>query len=291
MDDPRAIRDVSDTALWVAEYRAMETERPDACFRDPFARRLAGERGRRIVNELPRGRASAWAIVARTYSLDQMITDAVDRGGVDRVVNLAAGLDTRPYRMRLPASLRWIEVDFPKLLSYKAEKLRGEKPVCEVETVGLDLADRPARRALFARVNEGARRVLVITEGLLPYLAESMVEELAADLYEQPSFHWWLTDIVAREAIMRLQRLWARHLAATPFRFAPAEGSAFFLPLGFREVEFRSQIEDVLRIDRAPWFIRLVGWSERFMDPQRREQVMRMSGVVRLERIATLGTP
>ena len=41
------IENISDTARWVAVYRAMETERPDAIFRDPFAARLAGDTGRR----------------------------------------------------------------------------------------------------------------------------------------------------------------------------------------------------------------------------------------------------
>jgi O-methyltransferase involved in polyketide biosynthesis len=64
------IRNVSDTARWVAAYRAMETARPDALFRDPFADRLAGERGRQIVRELPRGEDSAWSMVVRNVVFD-----------------------------------------------------------------------------------------------------------------------------------------------------------------------------------------------------------------------------
>src|SRR4051794_2293342 len=44
------IRNISDTALWVAMYRAWETERPDPVFRDPYARRLAGTRGEEIMS-------------------------------------------------------------------------------------------------------------------------------------------------------------------------------------------------------------------------------------------------
>ena len=47
MDTP--IRNVSDTAVWVAMYRARENDRPNGLFRDPFARRLAGERGEQIL--------------------------------------------------------------------------------------------------------------------------------------------------------------------------------------------------------------------------------------------------
>jgi O-methyltransferase involved in polyketide biosynthesis len=53
------------------------------------------------------------------------------------VVNLAAGLDTRPYRMALPSGLQWIEVDLPDLLVYKAEALAAETPVCTLQRVAL----------------------------------------------------------------------------------------------------------------------------------------------------------
>jgi O-methyltransferase involved in polyketide biosynthesis len=47
------VRNISDTARWAAVYRARETERPDALFRDPYARRLSGERGVAIADALP----------------------------------------------------------------------------------------------------------------------------------------------------------------------------------------------------------------------------------------------
>ena len=43
---------ISDTALWVAVYRARETDRPDALFRDPLAYRLAGTRGEQIAQKI-----------------------------------------------------------------------------------------------------------------------------------------------------------------------------------------------------------------------------------------------
>src|SRR6202030_1591665 len=61
------IRNVSDTALWAANYRAAETDRPDALFRDPFAKRLAGERGRQIADAVPGAARADWAWVGRTY--------------------------------------------------------------------------------------------------------------------------------------------------------------------------------------------------------------------------------
>jgi len=151
------IRNVSDTARWVAVYRARETERPDAHFRDPFARRLAGERGEQIAKSMPLGRDNDWSMITRTYLGDQFINAQVQQG-VDMVVNLAAGLDARPYRMVLPAFLKWVEVDLPEILAYKEEILRGEKPVRDADLAGeTGRADRlgqlPGQLTLAAEVS------------------------------------------------------------------------------------------------------------------------------------------
>jgi len=89
------IRHISDTARWAAIYRAGESEREDALFRDPFARRLAGERGEQIAKATPFHEKHSWSWVTRTYLLDSIISEQVAQGA-DMVVNLAAGLDTRP---------------------------------------------------------------------------------------------------------------------------------------------------------------------------------------------------
>ncbi|OYV66916.1 MAG: SAM-dependent methyltransferase, partial [Gemmatimonadetes bacterium 21-71-4] len=195
------ITHVSDTVRWVAVYRAMEGARPDAIFRDPFAARLAGARGHEIVDAMKQGRAMAWAMIVRTALFDELILDAVARGGIDTVVNLAAGLDARPWRMALPAALHWVDVDLPDILAYKTETLRGEAPRCRYEPVAADLTDEGTRRALFARLGAGAARALVVSEGLLVYLTEAQVGALAGDLHAQPSFAWWLIDLASPRAI------------------------------------------------------------------------------------------
>src|ERR1700737_4548586 len=161
----KPLRNISDTARWVAYYRAMETERSDATFRDPYARKLAGQRGEEIVRTLRGGKRGAWAMIVRTALFDELILKVLAREAVDAVLNLAAGLDTRPYRLPLASSLQWIEVDFPETIAYKEELLAGESPRCHLERVPLDLAAPEARRSLFTRINERASRVLVVAEG------------------------------------------------------------------------------------------------------------------------------
>ncbi|MDE3054711.1 MAG: class I SAM-dependent methyltransferase, partial [Gemmatimonadota bacterium] len=217
------ITHVSDTARWVAVYRAMETARPDALFRDPFAARLAGARGDEIVDAMKQGRAMAWAMIVRTALFDELIADAVTRRGVDTVVNLAAGLDARPWRMDLPAALHWVDVDLPDILGHKTEALRGEAPRCRYEAVAADLTDDAARRALFARLGAGTARALVVSEGLLVYLAEAQVGALADDLHGQAPFAWWLIDLASPRLLKMMERTWGKGVARgnAPFRFGP----------------------------------------------------------------------
>src|SRR5215208_6596690 len=165
----------------MAVYRARETARDDAAFRDPYAAALAGERGAQIESALNVGEEHEWSFAARTYLFDRFVTRLVSHG-VDLVVNLAAGLDTRPYRMELPPSLRWIEVDLPEILDYKEAILADAKPACALERVRLDLSNEDARRGLFARVSRTAERVAVVSEGLVIYLMSHDVAALARDL-------------------------------------------------------------------------------------------------------------
>ena len=251
------IRNISDTARWVAVYRARETDRPDAIFRDPFARRLAGERGEQIANSMPLGSDNAWTIVTRTHLIDRLVADQV-RQGVDMVVNLAAGLDTRPYRMQLPSSLRWIEVDLPEILDYKENILRAEKPVCLLERFRLDLSNVNARRELFAQLGSKARRTLIITEGLIIYLSANQVAALAKDLAEPPTFHSWILDIASPGLLRMLKKRMAAQLnQAAPFQFAPDEGPNFFLRFGWKPADVRSLLKSAKRLKRLPLLLRL----------------------------------
>ncbi len=238
------IRNISDTARWVAMYRAVETERTDPLFRDPFARRLAGTRGEEIAAVVRKRMKQSWPLVLRTYLFDSLIAEHLRQGG-DMVLCLAAGLDARPYRMGLPQSLPWIEVDLPEILDYKESVLAGEKPRCALRRVRLDLSDRDARRALFAELGRQAKTALVVTEGLLIYLTPEQVASLADDLAEVPGFRRWAIDISSPGLRKRLTRQVGSLLAEAkaPFHFSPEEGPGFFTPHGWTPTDVRSMLK------------------------------------------------
>ena len=80
-------------------------------------------------------------MIVRTAVMDELILRAVNRDGVEAVLNLAAGLDTHAYRLALPRALRWTDVDLPDMLSYNEEQLAGEQPSCALELAKVDLTD------------------------------------------------------------------------------------------------------------------------------------------------------
>ncbi len=252
------IRNISDTARWAAIHRAVETDRRDALFRDPFARKLAGPRGEEIHRQMPRP-GGEWSWALRTYLFDRAILGAIEKG-VDTVVNLAAGLDARPYRMPLPHTLQWIEVDLPAILEEKEEVLRGERPICRLERVPLNLADVPARQKLFARIGGAGRHVLILTEGLLIYLAPPEVAALARDLAAPVAFRRWVLDIGSPGLLKLMQKSFGNRLeqAGSPFKFAPPEGPEFFEPAGWKAVEVHSILKNAAKAGRLPFLLRLV---------------------------------
>jgi len=259
--DP-SIRHISDTALWAAVYRAREADRPDALFRDPFARRLAGERGERIAQSVcsasPFGMTD-WTWLARTYLFDSFIAEAIQQGA-DLILNLAAGLDARPYRMDLPAPLRWVEVDLPDILSYKAEILRDDKPMCSLERVPLDLSNRAARGDVLGKLCDGASRALIVTEGFLVYLTAEEVGALAQDLGVIPGVRHWVLDLVSPGLLRRIQQMVNPQLGASgvTLKFGPEEGPHFFERYRWTPVAVRTPLKTAARLKRLPFLFRLM---------------------------------
>jgi methyltransferase (TIGR00027 family) len=256
MDADPGIKHISDTALWVATYRARESARPNALFHDPLAERLAGARGARIAAAMPHGRIMDWILVVRTVAIDRLITRALALG-VDTVLNLGAGLDTRPYRMQLPPTLHWVEVDFDSLIRYKSDRLAGAAPVCRLERVAADLSDVAARRDLFQRLGAQSRCVLVITEGVIIYLSGAEAAALSGDLYAIPSFRYWIQDYRQGGLAAVPQRVRSA-LGDSPFRYDEPDSIAHFQNQGWEVAENIYAADESLRIARPfpapfPW--------------------------------------
>ena len=170
---------VAATGLLVAAMRAEESARDDALFSDPFAERLAGDEGRRLLAESGAETAQPSApIVVRTRLFDEALM-RVHVDGVAQVVILAAGMDARSYRLPWHDGTTVYEVDQPQVIAIKDERLAGEQPRCRRVAVGVDLADNWPKVLQSQGFNSMSRTVWLI-EGLLQYIDSSDVDRLFA---------------------------------------------------------------------------------------------------------------
>jgi methyltransferase (TIGR00027 family) len=272
------ISHVSDTARWVATYRAVESKRPDALFHDHLADRLAGDRGRAIVAAVPRAMRNGWWLVARTKVIDDVIDEAIG-DGCDKVLNLAAGLDTRPYRLTLPSDFAWVEADLPDLLAEKEQALADQTPHCQLTRHAVDLADPVARNTFLDEELAGVNKALVLTEGLLMYLEERDVRALST-AFTRPEVAWWMLDFAGPGLQKRLNKRTRGMLDSAPLKFAAENGVAFFEDLGWRVLELESVFTAAHRFNRLPRWMRPLAWLPQ-PDP-RQPGSNTYSGVVRL---------
>ena len=273
-----AITSVADTALWMAAVRAAEGKRADAAFHDPLGSILAGDRGRKIAGSFSRTAMIAWGVVLRTSAIDRLILEAL-QSGVDTVLNLGAGMDTRPYRMDLPSQLRWIEVDLPALIETKNTQLNGYTSVCKLERIGMDLGDRRARKELLGKYAASSGNMLVITEGFISYFSNDDVAILAKDLLATPAAGFWIQDFDNAGA-RKLPKGWAKKLEAAPFRFRVSNWFEFFKQSGWQPHTIISCADESKTINRPYPLDFPFGLLMRALPKEMSQKIQGLSGAV-----------
>jgi methyltransferase (TIGR00027 family) len=180
---PQSLPDAAKIAIGVAALRAVESRRPDRLFDDPYAQAFV-EAGYALFGELahigqdgnqhPLSRLGALFyphVVVRTRFYDVYLL-AATAAGYEQIVLLAAGLDTRAFRLRWPKAVRLFELDLPAVLDFKQRVLaeQGTVPGCTRATVPVDLRKDWSRGLLAADFQQAAPTVW-LAEGLLIYLS------------------------------------------------------------------------------------------------------------------------
>lgn len=190
------------TALGVAACRAIETHRgPDGLVSDPFAEAFVQAAGSPVplptrLDAVP-GPGIPWASLAtymgvRSKFFDEFFVRA-SAEGLDQVVLLAAGLDTRAFRLGWKPGTTVYELDAPKVLAFKDRVLTDQRarPRCVRRTVAVDLReDWPS--ALLEAGFDPSRRTVWLAEGLLLYLADDAKESLFSQVHQLSAAGSWI---------------------------------------------------------------------------------------------------
>lgn len=249
---------VSRTARLTAAARAREQQRDPPLFLDPFAEALAGQDGFAFMDRLEAAsRPPGWKgppenpyIVIRTRFIDDFIASVL-ASPIHQVVLVAAGLDTRPFRLALPEQTRWFELDRPEVLQFKQEVLDGlgAKPRCRRVPLAVDLEKAGWGRELVAAGFVAGDRALWVIEGLLPYLDESAVYGLLSQVepLAAPGSRL-VTDFPGRSF---LQSPWVRatlevmEREGAPWRFGTDSPEVLLAAHGWRAIARRPGEEGV----------------------------------------------
>ncbi len=284
------IHSIADTAIMAAAYRAQESTRNDALFSDPLAAVLSGHRGKQIIESLPpKAFLGGWTVVIRTCIIDHLITDAVATG-TDTIINLGAGLDTRPYRMKLPPNLKWIEADTGPMIEFKNKALAEHSPGIHLERVPLDLTHDSDRKNFLSSATRSSRQTLILCEAVLPYLNEQVVAALAKDLHQTPTVQSWICDYFSPAAYQyRRKSGMSAALKNAPFLFEPPDYFGFFKNLKWSPKQVRYLPEVAKQLRRPPPFplaMKLATALARFIASQeQKEKMNRYAGFVLFEKL------
>jgi methyltransferase (TIGR00027 family) len=248
---------VSRTAQWTAAARALETEREDRLFADPYARTVADEIGFELLERYA-GAGTVPFLAIRTTYLDRAVVKAVEERGIRQVVFLAAGMDTRFFRLPWPDGVTVYELDRPALLEAKAKMLADEPlPAGRTRiTVPVDLTQDwtgPLKEAGW----KSDEPVLWVVEGLLFFLPEQAVRTLISTLsaHAAPG-SVLLGDVISRAALENpLSRPFLNALRedGNPWLFGTEEPEALLAACGWDVTEVKQPGEEGADFDRWPY--------------------------------------
>lgn len=189
---------IAQTAIVSAGCRALEHTRSDAIIQDPYACLFLDKKHDAIFQSFQKSASFNLfntSIAVRTSVIDKMLNDVIYDKNIQQVVHLGAGFDTRPYRMSLPKSLIWWEIDHTQIIDYKAKTLSSTDANCDVFSQKIDLNNVDEMICFLNEKVDTRKRTLVLSEGLLIYLNEETVTDYLSIFSNMHHFSHWITDI------------------------------------------------------------------------------------------------
>ncbi|MGZ3618147.1 MAG: class I SAM-dependent methyltransferase [Ktedonobacteraceae bacterium] len=182
---------LASTARWTAAVRARESLREDRLFHDPWASALAGKEGQEWIEH--KSDDSVVAMVLRTRFFDDFLQRISDQYAIRQIVLMAAGLDTRPFRLKWPAQTQLFELDQPAVLKYKEQVLTsaGVQPNCERHMIAADLTS-PWKESLIKAGFIPQQPSAWLLEGFLFYLPNESITNILDEITNLAAIGSWI---------------------------------------------------------------------------------------------------
>jgi len=255
-------RNASKTAETIAMVRVSESRRPEdgRICNDPYAIRFISqevldfaannpEKYRAFLAQserlVPGARNS---IVARVRFFDDIVKSSID-DGLEQLVILGAGYDTRAYRIKGMDKIKLFEIDHPATQKVKIEKIKEifNSLPDHVTYIPLDLeVDKLGQRLLESKY-DSSKKTLFIMEGLLMYISPEVVDEILSFIVHNSGngsdilFDYIPLSVVDGTCELEAGQNWQKGVtdAGEPFKFGIKEGAteSFLVQRGFTKIK------------------------------------------------------
>lgn len=241
-DTPTPDHLLGSTARWTAGVRARESMREDRLFNDPWAAALAGQEGAEWVEH--RSGDNGLSITLRTRFFDDFLQRVTDQHALRQVVLLAAGLDTRAFRLNWPNQTRLFELDQPHVLRYKEQILTAAsaQPTCERKTIEVDLTG-PWQETLLKNGFDAQQPAAWLLEGFLFYLPFESITHILDEVTHLAAPASWIGFDIINSTMLTSPwtRQWVETLAnsGTPWIGTMDDPEAFLAMRGWQATLFQ----------------------------------------------------
>ena len=228
---------VAKTAWWSATARAVESQRRDHLFEDPWAVLLLGPQHQALLSErrISADEATAFELYgAVTHFFDDFLL-RITADGVRQVVLLASGLDTRAFRLPWPSDTKLFELEQPHVLTYKGMQLSraSASAACDWHPVGVDL-NESWEHALVQSGFDPSRPCVWLLEGFLYFLPESAVRKLLGTITALSAPKSWVgLEVIDKDTpLSPATRHWKQEMAdaGVPWLFSTDRPEALLDP-------------------------------------------------------------
>lgn len=185
-------KEINATAEFVASHRAVESLKPAGeriCY-DPYAIHFLKSETLEIINDPVKlkavtemaghiGQEMGTSLRVRVRYFDDFVNKSVD-DGLEQLVILGAGFDTRAYRIEGLEKVKVFEVDHPETQHFKKQKIREIFGFISdhVVYVPVDLETQTLGQSLFNKGYNSSKKTLFVLEGLIQYLTPKSVDEI-----------------------------------------------------------------------------------------------------------------
>ena len=207
----------------------QDAERSVPVCNDTYAKVFMNEDGLKILEAFKDDIRPNESNVARHRIIDDLLQHELVGDSDQLIVLIGAGFDSRAFRLKGGS---WVELDEPPVISYKNERLPGEKSPNELQRIPIDFSSESVEDKL-ARFS--TRSAVIVIEGVFMYLEEQNIDSLLQTLGKLFPKHKLICDLMTREFFENSGKTINEKITGmgAPFKFTPDKPEEIFLKAGY----------------------------------------------------------